>query len=248
MNVCINKEERLDETGFGDLKLIQKPEDFCYGIDAVLLAAFAAEKAGPRIVDLGTGTGIVPILLSHKTRAEEIVGIELQQDAWERGQRNIQLNGLENRVKILCSDVKDALSLAEIEAYSFDTVVTNPPYVKKGGGIKNSNHPKTIARHEISAELSDFIAAAASLLKDRGDFYMVHRPDRLVDIAVLCRQYKLEPKEIRLVSPNKEGKPNILLIHCVKHGKQSLKFLDPLYVYDEKGNYTAEVLKIYERL
>lgn len=247
MNVCINKEERLDETGFGNLKLIQKPEDFCYGIDAVLLASFAAEKAGARILDLGTGTGIVPILLSHKTRAEEIVGIELQQDAWERGQRNIQLNELQKRVKILLGDVKDALSMKDIEAYSFDTVVTNPPYVKKGGGIKNSSHPKTIARHELSAELSDFIEVAASMLKDRGDFYMVHRPDRLVDIAVLCRQYKLEPKEIRLVSPNKEGKPNILLVHCIKHGKPELKFLDPLYVYDEKGGYTAEILEIYER-
>jgi len=240
-------EERIDEIGFGNLRLIQKPEDFCYGIVAVLLAAFAEIRRNARVIDLGTGTGIIPIILSHKTEASEIIGVEIQEDSYERGMRNISLNSLEDRIKLIHSDVKYLIRDKKAEACSFDAVLTNPPYIKSGGGLKNKQGPKAIARHETTAGLTDFIREAALLLKDRGDFYMVHRPNRLVDICVLCRQNKLEPKEIRFVSPNKESAPNILLIHCVKHGNPDLKFLDPLYVYREDGNYTDEIMELYER-
>ncbi|MBR0600452.1 tRNA1(Val) (adenine(37)-N6)-methyltransferase [Clostridiales bacterium BAD-6] len=246
MNWC-NEGERIDEIGFGSLRLIQKPEDFCYGIDAVLLASFAEVKRGSRVIDLGTGTGIIPLILSHKTEADEILGVELQQDSYERGLRNIELNHLHDRVKLIHSDVKDILGDKNINPQSFDAVLSNPPYMKGNGGLKNQKDAKTIARHETTAGLSDFIGTAASLLKDKGDFYLVHRPSRLVDICILCRQNKLEPKELRLVSPNRNRKPNILLMHCVKHGRPELKFLDPLYVYEENGCYTEEILRIYER-
>lgn len=247
MDVKINNGERLDEIGFGGLKLIQKPEEFCYGIDAVILASFASEKGGDKIIDLGTGTGIIPLILSHKTKAKEIVGVELQQASFEMAQRNLGLNRLEKKIQFVNCDIKDIFSKDDIHPHSFDMVISNPPYVIKNGGLKNDNQPKTIARHETTAELADFISQAAKLLKDKGDLFMVHRPNRLVDIAVLCRKYKLEPKEIRMVSPNKESKANIILIHCVRNGRPELKFLDPLYVYDEKGNYTDEIMTLYER-
>jgi len=239
--------ERIDEIGFGNLRLIQKPEDFCYGIDAVLLATFAEIGKDSKVIDLGTGTGIMPMILSHRTLAAEIVGVEIQADSYERAVRNVALNELDRRVRMIHSDVKNLIDGKLVNRYCFDAVLSNPPYVKGDGGLKNRQGAKAIARHETTASLSDFISEAALLLRDRGDFYMVHRPSRLVDISILCRQYKLEPKEMRFVSPNRESAPNILLIHCVKHGRPELKILDPLYVYREDGSYTDEIMKLYER-
>lgn len=239
--------ERVDNIGFGNLRLIQKPEDFCYGIDAVLLASFAEIKKNARVIDLGSGTGIIPLIVSHKSEASEILGVELQKDSFERGIRNISLNKLEDKIKFFNCDVNEIIEKQNIIPCSFDVVLTNPPYMKDNGGLKNKRNEKMIARHETTATLSDFIEIAACLLKDRGDFYMIHRPNRLVDISVLCRMNKLEPKKIRLVSPDKDKKPNILLIHCVKNGRPELKFLDPLYVYDENGEYTKEIMQIYEK-
>jgi tRNA1Val (adenine37-N6)-methyltransferase len=239
--------ERIDDIGFGNLRLIQKPEDFCYGIDAVLLATFAEIRRGARVIDLGTGTGIIPMILSHRTEASEIIGVEVQQDSCERAERNVVLNDLGCRIQMIRGDVKHLIKEKKVEKHTFDAVLTNPPYVKGNGGLKNKECAKAIARHETTAELSDFIGEASLLLKDRGDFYMVHRPNRLVDIVVLCRQHKLEPKELRFISPNKDTAPNIVLIHCVRHGRPDLKVLDPLYVYSEDGSYTEEVMRLYER-
>lgn len=247
MDCLLQDGERIDDIGFGNLRLIQKPEDFCYGIDAVLLATFAEVGKNDRIIDLGTGTGIIPMILSHRTEASEIVGVEIQQDSYARGERNIALNALEGRVRMIHSDVKHLVKEKSAEKRSFDVVLTNPPYIKGDGGLKNKEKAKAVARHETTAELSDFIGEASRLLKDRGNFYMVHRPNRLVDICILCRQYKLEPKRLRLVSPDKNTAPNIMLLHCVKHGRPELKFLDPLYVYNGDGSYTDEIMKLYER-
>lgn len=248
MDDLLREGERIDEIGFGNLRLIQKPEDFCYGIDAVLLATFSEVRKNARVIDLGTGTGIIPMILSHRTEASEIVGVEVQRDSYERGLRNIQINRLGGRVRLIHGDVKHLLREKMVDRHSFDAVLTNPPYVKSDGGLKNKDAARTVARHETTAGLSDFIGEASLLLRDRGDFYMVHRPNRLVDISVLCRKHKLEPKELRLVSPNKDSAPNILLIHCVKHGRPELKFLDPLYVYKEDGSYTEEIMRLYERI
>ena len=241
---------RFDETGFGSIGIYQAPEEFCYGVDAVLLADFAAEGARKRkqcrIMDLGTGTGIVPLILSHKTDAAYIGALELQDHSFALVEKNIAENHLEHRIFGFHGDVS-CFEKAEDMKESFDVVTTNPPYFAGGGGIESQNQAKAIARHEISASLDDFLRLSAKLLKDRGDFYMVHRPSRLVDICETCRKYKLEPKELRFVSGKPMEKPNIVLIHCVKHGNAELRILAPLAVHNEDGSYTDEILKIYEK-
>lgn len=241
---------RFDETGFGNIGIYQAPEEFCYGVDAVLLADFAANgakrKKNCRIMDLGTGTGIVPLILSHKTDAVYIGALELQDNSFALVQKNISANHLEDRVFGFHGDVS-SFEVKESMKESFDIVTTNPPYFIGGGGIESRNQAKAIARHEISAGLDDFVRLASKLLKDRGDFYMVHRPNRLVDICETCRKYKLEPKELRFVSGKPMEKPNILLIHCVKYGNAELRILPPLAVHNEDGSYTGEILKIYEK-
>lgn len=236
--------ERIDETGFSNLKLIQKPDEFCYGVDAVILADFASKKKARRIVDLGTGTGIVPVILSHKTNAEFIYGIEYQKDSFDRALRNIEINGLGDRLGFINANVAEFVELKEWA----DAVTTNPPYMVSNGAITNENTAKTIARHETVGTLDDFVRCAAGILKNKGDFYMVHRPSRLVDIFAICRKYRLEPKEIRFVAPRKGERPNIVLVHCVKNGGAELKILEDLYVYDEPGVYSEEIQRIYERI
>lgn len=236
--------ERIDNIGFSDLKLIQKPDEFCYGVDAVILADFASRKKAKHIVDLGTGTGIIPLIISHKTEAEFIYGVEYQKDSFDRAMRNVELNGLVGRVDFINANVAEFDGLKEWA----DVVTTNPPYMVSNGAITNENSAKTIARHETVGSLEDFVKCAAGILKNKGDFYMVHRPSRLVDIFYLCREYRLEPKELRFVAPKAGDTPNIVLIHCVKNGGVELKILDELYVYEEKGVYSSEIQKIYERI
>lgn len=236
--------ERIDNIGFSDLQLIQKPEEFCYGVDAVILADFASRKRVKHAVDLGTGTGIVPLIMSHKTNAEKLYGIEYQNDSYDRAKRNIALNGLEDRLDFINANVRDFEGLDEWA----DVVTTNPPYMIHNGALINDNDAKAIARHEVAGTLEDFIKCASRILKNKGDFYMVHRPGRLVDIFSTCRKYRMEPKEIRLVSPM-QGKPaNIVLVHCIKNGGAELKILPELYVYKDNGVYSDEIQQIYERI
>lgn len=244
--------ERLDDTGFGTLKIFQNVEDFCYGVDAVLLANFAAvimnEKKLSSVVDLGTGTGIVPLILSHKTKATIIRGVEIQKKSFETGKKNIDINNLSERLIFCNSNVKDVHCEGGIfYNKTFDAVTTNPPYTESGGGITGQNQAKAIARHEVHGTLADFVECASKLLKDKGDFFMVHRPSRLVDICCVCRQYSLEPKEIQLVSGRPMDVPNILLIHCVKNGNRQLKMLKPFAVYGADNGYSEEIINIYER-
>ncbi len=241
----VKEYERVDDLQCRGLKLIQNPEGFCFGIDAVLLSNFCEIKKGWRVIDLGTGTGIIPILLSGKTDAKEILGVEIQQEVADMAIRSVKLNKIEDRVKIIHKDLKKILECTQ--AYSFDAVTSNPPYMNVGAGLINPESKKAISRHEVKCTLEDIIAISFKLLKDRGHFYMIHRPHRLVDIIYLCRKYKLEPKKIRFIHPNKNKKPNIFLIECVKYGNAELKFMDPLYVYNEDGTYTEEIHKIYER-
>ncbi|HHU16874.1 MAG TPA: methyltransferase, partial [Clostridiales bacterium] len=181
MEPLLKEGERIDNIGFGNLRLIQKPGDFCYGIDAVLLATFADVSKGGKVIDLGTGTGIIPLILSHRTEETEIIGVEVQKDSYERGLRNVDLNNLSERITMIHGDVNEIAEKKLFGKHSFDVVTTNPPYIKGVSGIKNKEEAKTIARHETTADLSDFIRAASFLLKERGDFYMIHRPSRLVD-------------------------------------------------------------------
>lgn len=253
-NNLLAQGERLDEIGFGNLKLIQKPEEFCYGVDAVILADFASKSVQKnkykftKAIDLGTGTGIIPLILSHKTSMKEIYAVEIQKDSFDRACRSIELNKLKDIISIINEDVSNIEKNDTFLKGSFDLVTSNPPYMTGGCGMINENNAKTIARHETTANLDTFIKISASLLRDKGELFMVHRPSRLVDICESCRKYNIEPKELRFVSPNKNSKPNILLVRCVKFGKPELKMLEPLYVYDDiKNHYTDEIMKIYER-
>lgn len=245
MKVIIKKNERIDDLQFKGLKIIQNMEGFCFGVDAVLLANFAEIKKNQRVIDLGTGTGIVPILIAGKTEAKEIVGLEIQQDVSEMAGRSIILNDIGERVKITRGDLKSAPAI--FGKGSFDVVTANPPYKHCGSGLLNPEDTKAISRHEIKCTLEDVILSSSELLKNNGRFYMVHRPERIVDIIYLMRAYKLEPKRIRFVHPYPGRKPNLLLIEGLKSGKSFLNFMDPLYVHDENGNYTKEIEDIYGR-
>lgn len=247
MEIKLKENERIDDLEFKDLKIIQNKNNFCFGMDSVLLSDFAKEiKKESKIIDLGTGTGILPILLCGKTENTKIVGIEIQEDVAEMASRSVVLNNLQSRIKIICDNIKNLKE--KYDMGSFDAVVTNPPYKKQGTGKINENDNKLISRHEITANLEDFILISSYLLKDQGSLYMVHRPERLVDILVILRNYKLEPKVLKLVYPQQEKEPNLILIKAVKNARPFLKIEKPLYVYDKKGNYTEEILKIYNKI
>ena len=242
----ILENERIDDLEYKGLKIIQNKEGFCFGIDSILLSDFASEiKRNSKVIDLGTGTGIIGIMLCSKTRLKQMIGVEIQDEVYRMAKRNIELNNLQEKFKIINENIKNLENILEMG--TFDAVVTNPPYKKIGTGITNENEKKLISRHEITADLEDFIKMSNKLLKDKGSLYMVHRPDRLVDIIELLRKYKLEPKKIRFVEPYIGKKANLLLIKATKNAKPFLKIEKPLYVYKENGEYTDEIFKIYNK-
>ncbi len=242
MENLVYDNERIDDLQINNLKIIQNPKGFCFGIDAVLLANFVSLKKNAKVVDLGTGTGIIPILLAGKSETSHITALEIQEEVANMAQRSIQLNNIEDRIKILNMDLKDAEKVLEVNSY--DVVTSNPPYMHSEGLI-NTEDKKAISRHEVKCSLEDVIRTASRLLKHNGRFFMVHRPIRLADIMVYCRQYKLEPKKIQFIHPTYGKKPNLLLVECIKAAKPELKILDPLYVYNEEGKYTAEIFHTY---
>lgn len=240
----LKENERIDDLGLKNLKIIQNKEGFCFGIDSVLLSDFAKNiKKDSLVMDLGTGTGIIPILLCGKTELKKVVGVEIQQEVYEMAKRSIKLNNLENRFEILNENILDLEKI--YKENTFDVIVTNPPYKKMNTGILNENEKKLISRHEYKANLEDFLNVSKRLLKDKGEFYMVHRPERLVDIMYLMRKSKIEPKNIRFVFSNKDSSPKLVLIKGIKNAKPFLKIEKNLYIYDEKEKYTDEIYKIY---
>ena len=242
--IIVKENERIDDLGLKNLKIIQDKEGFCFGIDAVLLSDFAKNlKKDAKVIDLGTGTGIIATLLCGKTNLRKVIGIEIQSEVADMAKRSIKLNQLQNKFEIINEDINHIFN--QLEKNSFDAVVTNPPYQKKNAGIINDKEKKVISRHEITATLEDFIKVSKELLKDKGEFYMVHRPDRLVDIFCVMRQYHIEPKVIRFVYPNQKKELNLVLIKGIKNAKPFLTMEKNLYVYDENGNYTQEVKDIY---
>ena len=246
MDVEIKENERIDDLEYKGLKIIQNTEGFCFGIDAVLLSDFAKKiKNNSKVLDLGTGTGILPILLCGKTKLNKIYGIEIQKEVATMAGRSVKLNNLENRIEIVNKNIKDIENI--FEKNSFDAIVTNPPYKKINTGEKNEKENKLISRHEITASLDDFIKISFNLLKDKGSFYMVHRPERLAEIIYKLKQNKLEPKIIKFVYSNIKSEAKLVLIKAVKNAKEFLKIEKPLFVYKEDGNYTDEILKIYNK-
>jgi len=235
--------ERIDDLQRNNYKIIQDPERFCFGMDAVLLSGFARAKEGDHIIDLGTGTGIIPILMEAKTGASDLIGLEIQPESADMAQRSVELNHLESKIRIVTGDIKEASSL--FGAATFDVVTSNPPYMTEHHGITNEKSPRAIARHELLCTLEDVISQAAKLLRPGGSFYMVHRPFRLVDIMVLMREYHLEPKRIKLVYPYIDKEPNMVLIEGLRGGRPRLTVERPLIVYQSPGVYTDEIYDIY---
>lgn len=246
MEVELKENERIDDLELKGLKIIQNKEGFCFGIDSVLLSDFVKNiKNNSLVLDLGTGTGIIPILLCGKTNLKKVIGVEVQEKIAEMAKRSIKLNNLEARFQVINENILNLKNIYQNQ--TFDVVVTNPPYKKKNSGIINENKEKLISRHEIEADLADFIKVSKDLLKDKGEFYMVHRPERLVDILSIMRKEKLEPKVLRMVYSNKNKEPKLVLIKGIKNAKPFLKVEKNLYIYDENGNYTDEILEIYNK-
>lgn len=241
--VDLKEGERLDDLQRNGYKIIQSPEKFCFGMDAVLLSGFASAPEGGRVLDLGTGTGIIPILMAAKTDAKELIGLEIQEESADMAQRSVIYNDLQDRVRIVQGDIKEAGQL--FDAASFDVVTSNPPYMIGGHGLKNPEGPKAIARHEVLCDLEDVIRTAARCLKSGGKFYMVHRPFRLAEIMVLMHEYKVEPKRMQLVYPYADKEPNMVLIEGARGGRSRLTVEKPLIIYEAPGKYTPEIYDIY---
>lgn len=245
MELELKQTERLDDLQCRGYKIIQEVDGFCFGIDSVLLANFAKEiKKDAEVIDLGTGTGIIPTLLCAKTNAKNIIGVEIQKQICDMARRSIIYNNLEKRFQIKNIDVNEIKK--EFLPHSFDVVITNPPYKKKGTGLINEKSKKEIARHETTATLEDFIKQASFILKDKGEFYIVHKVERLVDIFYFMRKYKIEPKLLQMVSPKIGKEPNLVLIKGIKSGRSFLKMKPTLYLYDDKDQYTKQLKKFVE--
>lgn len=235
--------ERLDELHRNGYFIIQNPEKFCFGMDAVLLSGFAKVKKGESALDLGTGTGIIPILLEAKNEGRHYAGLEILEESADMAARSVALNHLEEKIDIINGDIKDASKI--FGASSFDVITTNPPYMIGQHGLVCANQAKAVARHEILCSLDDVLSESAKMLKPNGRFYMVHRPFRMAEIMHKMISYGIEPKRTQLVHPFVDKEPNILLVEGLKGGNSRLKVEKPLIIYKEKGVYTDEIYEIY---
>lgn len=235
--------ERLDDLQIKGYEIIQHPGRFCFGMDAVLLASFANVREGERALDLGTGTGILPLLLSAKYEGSFYAGLEIQEESADMARRSVVHNHLESTVEIITGDIKEAAAI--FGAASFDVITTNPPYMVGDHGLKNQNEAQYIARHEVLCTLDDLLRESAKLLKPKGRFYMVHRPFRLPEILSKMSGFGMEPKRMRLVYPCIDKEPNMVLIEGNRGGRARMTVEPPLIVYEKSGKYTQEVLTLY---
>ena len=246
MEVILKNNERIDDLQLNNLKIIQNEDGFCFGIDAVLLSDFAKDiRNNSKVLDLGTGTGIIATLLCAKTKLSKIYGVDIQKSVCDMASRSIKLNNLEDKFEIINSNIKDLNNI--FEENSFDAIVSNPPYQKDNSGLKNEDETKLISRHEITASLEDFISISSKLLKSNGSIYMVHRPERLSDLFYLLKKYNLEPKKLKLVQSYIDSKPKLIMVKATKNAKSFLNIEVPLIVYNKDGSYTNEIFKIYNK-
>lgn len=235
--------ERFDDLERHNYKIIQNPEKFFFGMDAVLLSGFAVVKQGERVIDLGTGTGIIPILLRAKTLGRDFTGLEIQEESADMARRSVAVNGLSRDIQIITGDIKEASTI--FGASIFDVVTTNPPYMNDQHGLRNPSLPKAIARHEILCTLEDVLCESAKLLRPGGRFYMVHRPQRLAEIIRMLSKYSLEPKRIKFVHPFVDREPNMVLFECTRGGRPQVRIEAPLIVFERPGVYAREITEIY---
>ena len=245
----LKEKERIDDLEYKGLKIIQNEDGFCFGIDSVLLSDFAKGlKANSKVVDIGTGTGIISILLSVKSKAKIIYGVEIQSEVANMAQRSVELNDLTDRVKIINEDIKNIVANNIIEPNTIDCIVTNPPYMELETGATSIEKKKLISRHEIECTIDDIAKVSSKLLKTKGELYMIHRTNRMVDVISALRKYGLEPKQMRFVQSNINKEPHLFMIKCVKNGGKQLKVSLPLIIYNNDGTYTDEIMKIYNKM
>lgn len=244
MAMNLNDNERLDDLQRNGYKLIQNTEIFCFGMDAVLLSSFADVKLGEEMLDLGTGNGVIPILMEAKTEGAHFTGLEIQNVNVDLATRSVEYNGLSSKIDIVQGDIKEASKI--FGGASFHVITTNPPYMNENHGIVNPESHKAIARHEILCTLEDIIRESSKLLKMRGRLYMVHRPQRLIEIFDTMTRYKLEPKRVRMIHPYADKDANMVLIEAIKGAGAFMKVEKPLIVYEKDGSYTKELLKGYK--
>ncbi|MCR5702650.1 MAG: tRNA1(Val) (adenine(37)-N6)-methyltransferase [Lachnospiraceae bacterium] len=244
METQIYDDERIDDLQCKGYRIIQKPNGFCFGIDAVLLSDFVNVKPGCNVLDLCTGSGVIPILLAGKDKGEHITGLELQKEYADMASRSVELNGLSDTIDIICGDVK--LGKEFFAPNSYRVVTVNPPYMTDNHGIKNLYEPKTIARHEVALCLEDVIALADYVLPVGGDFFMIHKPFRLAEIFDVMKKHHIEPKRMRLIHPYVDKEPTMVMVHGTKGGKSRITIEPPLIVYKDKNVYTDEIHEIYE--
>lgn len=243
MVIELKENERIDDLQKNGYKIIQNPQKFCFGMDAVLLSGFVKANEGSRVLDLGTGTGIIPILLEAKTKAAHLTGLEIQEESADMARRSVKLNGLEDKIEIVTGDIKEASAL--FAPSGFDVITCNPPYMIGNHGLANPEMPKAIARHEILCTLEDVVKNAAALLKPGGSFFMVHRPFRLAEIINVMTQYKLEPKRMQLVYPYADKEPNMVLIEGIRGARPRMKVEKPLIIFKAPNVYTDEICERY---
>ncbi len=235
--------ERIDDLERNGYQIIQNREKFCFGMDAVLLSGFARAYKNERVLDLGTGTGIIPILMEAKTEGEHFSALEIQAESVDMARRSVELNCLEDKIDIVQGDICQASEI--FGKGTFQVVTCNPPYMRDNHGLKNPNLPKAIARHEVLCTLQDVVREASAVLKQSGRFYLVHRPQRLIEIISVLVSYHLEPKRMQFVHPYADKDANMVLIEAVKGGKSMLKVEEPMIVFEEKGVYSKQIQKIY---
>ena len=243
MTIKLKDNERIDDLQRNGYQIIQNRDGFCFGMDAVLLSGFAKVKPEEKAIDLGTGTGIIPILLEAKNEGLHYTGLEIQEEVADMAARSVALNHLEDKITIVRGDIKEASRL--FGAASFDVVTSNPPYMNDAHGLKNPDLPKAISRHEVLCTLEDVAREAARLLRPGGRFYLVHRPHRLIEIITALKSAGMEPKRMKMVHPFADKEANMVLIEAVRGGRSMIKVEAPVIVYKEPGVYTDEIYTIY---
>lgn len=239
----LQENERIDDLHIKNYRIIQNTQGFCFGMDAVLLSGFATVKDGETHLDLGTGTGIIPILLEAKGNGKSYCGLEIQESFVDMATRSVGLNKIQDKVTIIHGDIKEADHLLPLSGY--DVITTNPPYMNAGKGMTNPSSMKAIARHEVLCSLEDIIRVSSRLLKVGGRFYMVHRPQRLMEMMDLLKQYRLEPKRIRMVHSFVEKEATMVLIEAIRYAKPLLKIDPPLIIYKGENDYSDEIRYVY---